>query len=400
MLIQFSIENFLSIKDKIVLSMLASKDTEHREHLILDAHKRYLKSAVLYGANASGKSNVLNGFWFMVNYVLTSHNQQLHKNVGRIPFKFHSQMPGKPSCFEVIFITNGVRYAYGFSVTDKEVVEEYLYYYPNGRQALIFERTNVTEYRFTVDADEQNVLRSRTSANKLYLSVASNWSYAKVIPVLEWFASCQIITRNSIADAYGLAAQQLQDDDYRSVIVSMLRVADFGIQSLNIREMDVFSSLQKENDIYPNIDAVHLVKDENGNDVPYILNMTEESDGTNSYFRLIGVVKRALDYGTLLVADEIDAHLHPLLMKHLVSLFNSDLFNPYGAQLIFTSHNTNLLDLDILRRDQIWFTEKDEDTAATDLFSLYDFSVRKDTKVEKGYLIGRYGAIPFIRGGL
>ena len=145
---------------------------------------------------------------------------------------------------------------------------------------------------------------------------------------------------------------------------------------------------------------MHLVKDENGNDVPYILNMTEESDGTNSYFRLIGVVKRALDYGTLLVADEIDAHLHPLLMKHLVSLFNSDLFNPYGAQLIFTSHNTNLLDLDILRRDQIWFTEKDEDTAATDLFSLYDFSVRKDTKVEKGYLIGRYGAIPFIRGGL
>ena len=171
----------------------------------------------------------------------------------------------------------------------------------------------------------------------------------------------------------------------------------------------------------PNIKTVYLCldSDQAGNDacsrlaelvpegytvhrlVPlYALNMAEESDGTNSYFKLIGVVKKALDQGTLLVADEMDAHLHPLLTRHLVSLFDSTEFNPKGAQLIFTSHSTNLLDLDLLRRDQIWFTEKDEQTAATDLFSLYDFSVRKDTKVEKGYLIGRFGAIPFIKGGL
>ena len=399
MLIQFSVENFLSIKDKIVLSMLASKDTEHPDHLISEPSRHYLKSAVLYGANASGKSNVLNAFWFMVNYVLTSHNQQLHKPIGRTPFKFDSQTPAQPSSFEVIFKTGGIRYAYGFSVTDKEVAEEYLYYYPNGRQALIFERKNTRDYRFTVDVDEQTILKERTSANKLYLSVASNWSYAKVVPVLEWFAYCQIMTKNSVADAYGLSAEQLKDDDYRSVIASMLRVADFGIQSLLIQETDSLLSLRKEKDLYPNIDAVHLVKNKNGQLIPYTLNMTEESDGTNSYFRLIGIVKKALDQGTLLVADEIDAHLHPLLTKHLVSLFNSREFNPNGAQLIFTSHNTNLLDLDILRRDQIWFTEKNEDTAATDLFSLYDFSVRKDAKVEKGYLIGRYGAIPFIGGG-
>ena len=399
MLIQFSVENFLSIKDKIVLSMLASKDSEHPDHLISETSRHYLKSAVLYGANASGKSNVLNAFWFMVNYVLTSHNQQLHKPIGRTPFKFDSQTPAQPSSFEVIFKTGGIRYAYGFSVTDKEVAEEYLYYYPNGRQALIFERKNTRDYRFTVDVDEQTILKERTSANKLYLSVASNWSYAKVVPVLEWFAYCQIMTKNSVADAYGLSAEQLKDDDYRSVIASMLRVADFGIQSLLIQETDSLLSLRKEKDLYPNIDAVHLVKNKNGQLIPYTLNMTEESDGTNSYFRLIGIVKKALDQGTLLVADEIDAHLHPLLTKHLVSLFNSREFNPNGAQLIFTSHNTNLLDLDILRRDQIWFTEKNEDTAATDLFSLYDFSVRKDAKVEKGYLIGRYGAIPFIGGG-
>ena len=398
MLIQFSVENYLSIKDKVVLSLLSSRDNEHPEHLIADGNKNYLKSAVIYGANASGKSNVLNAFWFMVNYVLTSHNQQLHKTIARSPFKFDPETPARPSSFEVIFTTEGVRYAYGFSVTDKAVIEEYLYYYPNGRQALIFERKDTKDFRFTVDIDEQNTLKDRTSANKLYLSVASNWSYSKVIPVLEWFASCQIITKNSVADAYGLEAEQLKDDDYRHVIASMLRVADFGIQSLQMRDAEPAPS--QRNDIFTNIEAIHTVQDTEGNTSSYALNMAEESDGTNSYFKLIGVVKKVLDKGTLLVADEMDAHLHPLLTKHLVSLFNSVEFNPNGAQLIFTSHNTNLLDLDVLRRDQIWFTEKDEQTAATDLFSLYDFSIRKDAKVEKGYLIGRYGAIPFIKGGL
>ena len=398
MLIQFSVENFLSIKDKVVLSLLASKDNEHPEHLIMDGNKSYLKSAVIYGANASGKSNVLNAFWFMVNYVLTSHNQQLHKTIGRSPFKFDPETPTRPSSFEVIFTTEGIRYAYGFSVTDKAVTEEYLYYYPNGRQALIFERKNTKDFRFTVDIDEQNTLKERTSANKLYLSVASNWSYSKVIPVLEWFASCQIITKNSVADAYGLEAEQLKDDDYRRVIASMLRVADLGIQALQMRDAEPAPS--QHGDSFANIEAIHTVQDTNGNALSYALNMAEESDGTNSYFKLIGVVKKALDQGTLLVTDDMDAHLHPLLARHLVSLFDSAEFNPKGAQLICTSHSTNLLDLDLLRRDQIWFTEKDEQTAATDLFSLYDFSVRKDTKVEKGYLIGRFGAIPFIKGGL
>lgn len=401
MLIQFSVENYLSLKEKVVLSMLASNDTEHIEHLITSKKKEsYLKAAVIYGANASGKSNVLNAFWFMVNYVLTSHEKQLHKPIDRIPFKFDKATLEKPSSFEVIFTIDDIRYVYGFSATDKEVVEEYLYYYPNGRQAIIFERKNTNEYRFTVDVDEQMTLRDRTSANKLYLSVASNWNYKKVVPVFGWFASCKILTKNSVADAYGVDAEQLRDDEYRSVIEAMLRVADFGIQSLQIREVENVKRLAKTEEEYINIDAIHLVQDEDGNTHPFALNMTEESDGTNSYFKLVGIVKNVLDKGGLLVADEMDAHLHPLLMKHLVMLFNSETYNPNGAQLIFTSHNTNLLDLDVFRRDQIWFTEKDGKCVATDLFSLYDFSVRKDAKVEKGYLIGRYGAIPFIKEGL
>ena len=166
MLIQFSVENFLSIKEKVVLSLLASKDNAHPNHLIADETKRYLKSAVIYGANASGKSNVLNAFCFMANYVLTSHNQQIHKAIDRSPFKFDPETPTRPSSFEAIFTTKGIRYAYGFSVTDSVVTEEYLYYYPNGRKALIFERKNTKDFRFTVDIDEQNTLKERTSANK------------------------------------------------------------------------------------------------------------------------------------------------------------------------------------------------------------------------------------------
>ncbi len=401
MLIQFSAKNYLSLKEKVVLSMLASNDTEHSDHLIPSQKKEsYLKTAVIYGANASGKSNVLNAFWFMVNYVLTSHEKQLHKLIDRSPFKFDKTTLEKPSDFEVIFTVDDIRYAYGFSVTDKEVVEEYLYYYPNGRQAIIFERRNTNEYRFTVDVEEQMTLRDRTSANKLYLSVASNWNYKKVVPVFEWFASCKILTKNSAADAYGVDAEQLCDDEYRSAIAEMLRVADFGIQSLQVRDVENAGRLIKNGEKYTNIDAIHLIQDDEGKVQSFALNMMEESDGTKSYFKVVGIVKYVLDTGGLLVADEMDAHLHPLLTKHLVMLFNSQAGNPNGAQLIFTSHNTNLLDLDIFRRDQIWFTEKDETYAATDLFSLYDFSVRKDAKVEKGYLIGRYGAIPVIKEGL
>lgn len=133
MLIQFRAENFLSIKGSVVLSLLASKDKEHPKHLIVNGSKRYLKSAGIYGANASGKSNVLHAFWFMVNYVLTSHNQQLHKAIERSPFKFDRETPVRPSSFEVIFTANGIRYAYGFSVTDKVVIEEWHFQQGIGR---------------------------------------------------------------------------------------------------------------------------------------------------------------------------------------------------------------------------------------------------------------------------
>ena len=400
MLIQFSVENYRSFKEKAFFSMLASKDRELPEAVAEIGEKdRYLKTCTVYGANASGKSNLLNAFWFMVSYVLTSHEKQLNLPTGRVPFKFDKETIEHPSSFEVIFICNQVKYAYGFSITDKEVTEEYLYHYPHGRKALIFERSNTTRYRFTTDVELQSALRDRNSPNKLYLSTAANWNYEKVVPIFNWFSSCLFLNQNTYGLAYGVNAESLQDDEYRNKIANMLRAADFGICGLNYQKGNVSFGGALAG-VYDNIEAVHQVIDGNGATQSYALNMIEESNGTNAYLDLIGLVYKTLETGGIFVADEIDAHLHPLLTEQIIALFHSEKSNPQNAQLVFTTHNTNLLDLDILRRDQIWFTEKDENTSASIVFSLDDYSIRKDAKVEKNYLLGRFGAIPVFRGGL
>lgn len=400
MLIQFSVENYLSFKNKTVFSMLASKDAEHPEAIgDLGGKDRFLKTGAIYGANASGKSNLLSAMWFMVSYVLNSHQKQLNLATGRMPFKFDPETPDQPSSFEVIFVQDLVKYAYGFSMNDREVTNEYLYHYPHGRKALIFERAHTNEYRFTTDVELQNSLKERNSGNKLYLSTAANWNYEKVIPVFNWFSSCVFLSGNTYGQAYGANAENLRDDEYRNKIAQLLRAADFGIHSLRIKEGSVSFSGALTG-VYDNIEAVHRVTGADGKVYDYALNMQEESLGTNTYLELIGIAHHALETGGTLIADEIDIHLHPLLVEQIVLLFNSGNSNPKNAQLIFTTHNTNLMDLSILRRDQIWFTEKDESTSASELFSLDEYAVRKDAKVERNYLLGRYGAIPLFRGGL
>lgn len=396
MLIQFKAVNHRSIKNEATLSMLASKDSDHDEHLIdAGTTDKYLKSSVIYGANGSGKSNLLHAFYFMVNYVLISHEKQLNIPTGRMPFKFDAAMLKEPSVFEVVFMVDQIKYVYGFSADDTKIINEYLYTYPKGRKAIIFERKNTNDYRFTTDVNLQMSLKERNTQNKLYLATATNWNYKKVLPVFNWFASCQVLNMRT-ESAYGTNGSDLMDDKYREKIAQLLHVADFGIQALTIKA-SANSIAGVLTDVLDNVNTVHMIKNADGETTIFSLCMAEESTGTNAYFHLVDQVEKALKTGCLLVADGIDAYLHPLLTQYLISLFNSIDCNPLGAQLIFSSHNTNFLSLDLLRRDQIWFTEKDENTGATALYSLVDFSVRKEAKVDKGYLLGRYGAIPFIK---
>ena len=393
MLAQFRVGNYLSFKHKPLFYMRACKDKEHPEAVAeLGANGRLLKASVVIGANASGKSNFMNAMRFMVNYVLNSHLKQLNQVTGRTAFKFGPETLGMPSTFEVVFIQGRVKYEYGFALNDTEVTDEYLYHYPHGRKALIFERSHINEYRFTTDIDLQSSLKDRNTANKLYLSTAANWNYEKVIPIFKWFSSWKFIDQSIFGQASEESAEKLRDGEYRNKISKMMKAVDSSISSLQLTEGRTgFGSAL---DVYDHIEVVHHVVAEDGNESVYSLNMAEESRGTRAYFDLIRLVYNTLDSGGILVADDMDAHFHPLLTRQIVALFNSDQHNPRNAQLIFTTKNTNLLDLSLLRRDQVWFSEKWDPESITDVYPLIEYSVRKDMSLEKCYLQGRFGGVP------
>lgn len=417
MLIEFSVENFLSIKNRMTLSMLASKDSSHEDNLIhyKDNKKdlRALKTAVIYGANASGKTNILKAIGFMSKLLRISHEMQQGRKIRRIPFKLDRSYIDKPSSFDIIFKHEDIKYAYGFSVDEEKVHEEYLYYYPNGRQSLIFERENTVDYRFTIDVELQTQIKDKfDSKNKLYLSTASLWEYEKAKKPFEWLnKNLKIAIDHSDLEAFTVDYTQ-KNEDANLLVRKYLKFADLGIDNMNISEKEVpdevlnslLGMLKDENkselleEIRSiEINTIHTGIDEEGKLIDIPFDFTEESDGTQKFFGLLGPWLDVLKKGYVLVVDELDIRLHTLLTKKLITLFHNPEINKKNAQLIFTTHDTNLLDQDLFRRDQIWFTEKREDKS-TELYSLDDFSVRKDAKIEKGYLQGKYGAIPYIKG--
>lgn len=399
MLVEFNAENFLSIKNKITLSLLASKDKSYDHHIIqLTSYKQkpLLKTTAIYGANASGKSNVLRAISFFKNFILNSHKMQQGDKIKIVPFKLDESISEIPSRFEVIFIYNGIDYAYGFSVDKEKVHEEYLYYFPKGRQSTIFERTDTDRYTFTTDKKEQKELSARTPANTLYLSSATQWNYKKTLEPFKWLREkLQVITAQEKPSVpYYTAMMVDQDPGIKETINRYLREADLGINSIKAS----YSSLEPRTPFsVPDVYTGHVGIDNKGNEKEHYFELNEESDGTQKFFSLLGPIINVLMNGDVLFIDELEASLHPHLAKFLVNLFHSPVQNKNNAQLIFTTHDTNILNL--IRRDQVWFTEKNPQDGSTDLYSLLEFNPRKDQNIEKGYLAGRYGAVPFLGGG-
>lgn len=423
MILEFTVKNFLSIKDEITLSMVASKDSIHDENLInyIDGkkNKNALKSIVIYGANASGKTNILKALRFMSWFIRKSHEMQQGRKIQRYAFKLDRQCLKEPSEFQIIFIHKGVKYLYGFSVTEEEVIEEYLYYYPNGRQSIIFERDK-DEYRFTVDIERQTELKDKFhSKNKLFIATESLWEYEKAKAPFEWLSQyLRVLIKHD--DLEGYTGSSMHKNEKMNLLVKKyIKYADVGIDDINVKvqkgddflNSDEFKSLPADvkNRIstelleeihdgdFLDIKMIHAIE-EDGKIINYEFDFDEESDGTQKFFGLLGPWIDALMNGYTIVIDELDIRLHTLLVKKLIEMFTDPDINKNNAQLIFSTHDTNLLDSDILRRDQIWFTEKKDDKS-TDLYSLYDFGgVRKNISIEKGYLNGKYGGIPILKG--
>lgn len=429
MLIEFSIQNFRSIKEEVTLSLVASSDKSLNNNLIEEdilKKDKLLRSAIISGPNASGKSNVVLAFDSLKKLVLNSHKFQKGTKISYSPFKLDNSYLSKPTKFEIVFIKNNIKYVYGVSFTNEKIIDEYLHYYPKGHKSLIFERKDTYNYKFTVDIGYQKFVSEKTLENVLYLSNSTQLNYKKTAEAFDWFKDTLRIVRAT--DHPGLIDETVElynsDKKLKEIILKALFIADVGIMDLSatIEKVPIENISLGNLENYPNIknakrDSIIFVQDDKGiqlinmdiktihkaindkgDELKVEFEFEEESEGTKRIFSLIGPWIDALQKGNVLVVDELDTKLHHLLNVFLIDLFHDPDQNKNNAQLIFTSHNTNLLNLDLFRRDQIWFTAKKPKVGSTDLYSLLEFSPRKDKNIQIGYLEGRYGAIPFISG--
>ena len=412
MIIQFSVENFMSIKEKVVFSMLASSDKEIPENLILGKKENYLKSAVIYGANASGKSNLIKAMNAVVIMMRNSNNMQPGLKLPIVPFKFDKEYVKKPSSFELIMIINNIKYVYGFVADENRIYEEYLYYYPNGKETELFERTQVNKYHYTSNENVLKDIVSKNMENKFLLATATTWNYEKTKPVYKFITNgIEILfDYNTIKPLSFSLYKNDNNGELKEFSLNILNEAEMNISGYNVTDVEItdeqLSAIPLELRGFFNkktrsfhITTRHNITTEDGKEEDIDLDFEEESLGTQNMFILNPILLYVLKKGKVLIIDELDRSLHPFLVEYIVKIFNSEKYNKNGAQLIFNTHDTNLLNLSLFRRDQIWFTEKDYKKGATDLYPLDDFPVRKTENVEKGYLNGRYGAIPFIALG-
>lgn len=403
MILEFSVTNFLSFKNKVTFSMMANSNKGLDDNYVLIDSRKVLKTAAIYGANASGKSNLFRILTLVIFMLKSSNNMDINAKLPIIPFKLDDEDNRTPSTFEIRFITDNIRYVYGFIADETQIYDEYLYYYPNGREAKIFDRTNGNEYSFS-QSDERMLseVASKTTANKFFLATATNWNYEKTKPAYD-FLTTKVDVCTNVEDLKSIAFEMYEEgkNNLKQFALEFLKKADINIEDYQISKVDIpqdflanipdfiFKTLKEKSKIY------QVVFKHKGSSK--FLSIDEESLGTQIIFTLIPFLAEALNSKKILIMDELDRSMHSFLVEYIVEIFNNPEINKNSSQLIFNTNDTNLLDLNILRRDQIWFTEKDNDTGISDLYSLCDFSVRKQENVGKGYMLGRYGAVPFIK---
>lgn len=404
MLLQFSVENFRSFRTRAVLSLEASADKELPDN-IADNHKqRILKGAAVFGSNAAGKSNIFKALTAAILMIRYSNTRQVGEPLGlMVPFAFDEDSVKQPCSFEFVFLKNNKKYVYGFSATTVKITKEYLYVYNSSRATTIFERDENNEYRFTSAAIKRlKPITAHNTDNKLFLATATAWNYEGTRDALMWFMN-GINTYSpdyqQMLNITGPMFEQDTDTSLRFFTNGILHEADINIADYTVesREMPIPSPQPGVNVVSREytITTLHRV----GKGKTYSLNLRDESNGTINLFFFAPIIKRAFETGETLCIDEFDESLHPLLVQYLVSLFNNPEINKNNAQLIVSTHTSGLLNLKHLRRDQIYFVEKDNRTGCSTLYSLDEFSPRMREDIQKAYLLGRYGSIPNLGTG-
>ena len=442
MLIEFSVSNYLSIKEAITFSMVASNavkelesPTEGVNNIFWDKNNKnkYLKSAVVYGANGSGKSNLLSAIGFYRRFILSSSNdRQADDEIRTIPFLLSTETENTASSFEMVFVIDTIRFRYGFEATKKTVTSEWLFGFDtenSNKESSYFTRENQDIKVFNKNFKEGKGLENKTRPNALFLSTVAQLNGEVSNKIQNWLKT-NINVISGLEDATtGYTIGRFQDQkEFRKKIINFFKLINLGIEDIKIEEtaldnLSKISTKKREDEKIAaliqelqkelkermkkggdakeiTINAFHKKFDEANKLIDTIaLDFELESKGTQKLFGLLGPWFDTLEKGKILIVDELDSRLHTKLTAELLKIFQSSI-NTKNAQLIFASHDTNLLRNDLFRRDQIWFTEKDN-TGSTDLYSLVEYkinqatSVRNDASFEKDYLIGKYGAIPY-----
>ena len=417
MLLEFSLGNFLSFKDIKTLSLEATPISDFRETNVFNYQKRhFLKSVVIYGANSSGKTNLIRGISKMKKILVNSSKLTSTDELEITPFLLNTQTEDRPTHFEIQFLIDGLKYRYGFEVTKKTVAAEWLFYSKVKAEKPLFYREK-DRIEITAAFSEGKGLEEKTRDNGLFLSVADQFNGKIAGDIFRWFSNLGIISGINHGDLRGFSFKMLENNITKDQLMAFFNNLNLGFDDIQVIKEepdkrhfldDIPEDILKQilDDVkgqtFLNAETLHQKFNET-NELVEIQRFDlrrQESSGTNKIFDLSGPVFDALQKGKTLIIDELDAKLHPLLTLAIIKLFHSNEHNPYHAQLIFATHDTNLLTYGNFRRDQIFFTEKDH-VGASDLYSLVEFKegkgkIRKDRSFEKDYFQGRYGAIPFI----
>ena len=424
MLLQFSVENYLSFKEEAILSFVGNKATkEHEPNNTVELNGfKILKSAVIYGANASGKSNLFSGINYMKRFILNSFKNALSDDDSKeesvsSAFQLNPKTKNESSFFEVVFILNETQYRYGFEVKNGDIDAEWLFHVPKKIETPLFERENQRIEYNKAKFKEGDKLESKTRSNVLFLSVCAQFNGEVSSAIVEWFRNVNVISGVEDRRFASYTINKIKSDEsFRKWVnkfinfleITRLSVEEEDIANVNIDELDIpdekkevkdvllaINNLQKKNKSRNTLKAWHKVFDDDNilvDTVPFDFYM--ESKGTQKLIYLLGPIYDSLVNSKVLFIDELDSRFHSILTKNLLTIFHSG--NRNQAQFVFALHDPSSMENDCFRRDQIYLLEKDQ-YGASSLHSLLEYKARNDEKFSKNYLEGNYGAVPYIR---
>ena len=398
------------------------------KNLLPFGKKEYLPAVAIYGKNGGGKSNLIRSMWLAVQFICNAQKTQTENEPVPVrPFMLNDHSVNEPTAFEFAYVQNGAKYVYGFSATRTHIVSEYLKAWPKGREKNIFLRHGQS-FIFPKDNEKKRkeLIKEAVGKNQLFFAISCTMNYKPCIEAMKWFRE-KIVFSRDFTDINRNLIDYREDETMLQAIVSAAKKADVGIEDIQFEIDQQTLDLQSQNipgqmgGMIAALRAFSEALQQNGNEAEVSLNMgklksttyhtglncegkasryeltlSDESDGTRRLMTLAPAIERTLKEGGTLVVDELEREMHLMLIEYVLGRYQEKRNNPAHAQLIFTTHDTSLLNQEILRRDQIYFVDKKREDGASSLYSLADFNIRNDANIQKAYLLGKFGAVPSI----